>query len=146
MLQQLFATPRDLEEAGLGRTRLQVVPLAIRRRNLAKASGWLAPALRKRNKLPLVVEYDHADLDTSNANGLTGMTGGASVTWSFAAKATLVQSVAVQFTAGGTVPGPTLAYTVNPFNGAFSSTFGPGGSLDANGTLTIDGQTFSVVG
>jgi len=141
VLQQLFATLRDLEEAGLGQNRLQVIPLAQRRRNLAKASGWLAPALRKRNKLPLVIEFDPADLDTSR------MTGGASVTWSFTAKAALVQAVGVQFTAGGTVPGPPLAYVLNTANGASGSAFGPtGGNLASNGTLTIDGQTFTVAG
>ena len=106
-----------------------------------KASGWLAPALRKRNKLPLVVEFDPADLDPS------GMTGGASVTWTLSAPATLVQSVAVQFTAGGTVPGALLAYTINPFYGAYGSTFGPGGgTLSSGGALTIDGQTFALSG
>ena len=140
MLQQLFATPRDLEEAGLGRPRLQVLSLAQRRRNLAKASGWLAPALRKRNQLPLVVEFDPADFDPS------GMTGGASVTWSLTAPATLVQAVALLFPAGGTVPGAPLAYQINPFNGAQASVYGTGGTLTTAGTLTIDGQTFTISG
>lgn len=144
MLQQCFATPRDLEEAGLGRARLQAIPLAQRRRNLVLASGWLAPALRKRNQLPLRVDYDPADLDTGSANGLQGMTGGASVVWSLTGAATTVQAAAVKFPSGGS--GPGLAYQVNYFSGAYGSVFGPGGVLDSASSLTIDGQTFTVTG
>jgi len=144
MIQQCFATPRDLEEAGLGRARLQAIPLAQRRRNLVRASGWLAPALRKRNQLPLRVDFDPADLDTGSTNGLQGMTGGGSVAWSLAEAATTVQSVAIQFPSGGS--GPGTPYQVNYFNGAYGSAFGVGGTLDSASSLTIDGQTFTVSG
>ena len=145
MLQQSFATPRDLEERGLGRARLQICSLGQRVRALQDASGWVAPALRKRNKLPLVAEYSPTDLDT------TGMIGGASVAWSLTQAATVIQAVEVQFTAGGTVPGPTLAYQVNWYAGAYRGASDPpaftaGGSLTAGGQLTIDGQTFTITG
>ena len=35
---------------------------------------------------------------------------------------------------------------MNPFAGAYGSTFGPGGTLTSEGTLTIDGQTFTLAG
>lgn len=140
MLQQLFASPRMLELLGLGKARLAQVPLAQRRLALKGASGFFAPWLRKRNQLPLLVELDPEELDT------TGMTGGASVSWSLTSRASAVRDVAVKFTAAGAAA-PGLAYVTNLYHGASGSTFnGPGGTLDASGAMVWDGQRFTVSG
>lgn len=140
MLQQVFASPRMLELLGLGKNRLAQVPIAQRRLALKGASGFFSPFLRKRNQLPLVVEMDPEELDT------TGMTGGASVSWSLVCPASSVRDVGVKFTTAGTAPGP-LTYVTNLYHGATGSTFnGPGGTLDASGAMVWDGQRFTIAG
>lgn len=138
---QRLASLRQLEELGLGQPALRSIPLQTRRRALTAASGWIAAFIRKRNAFPLVAAHDPEDLD------VTGVTGHASVTWSAAGNATLVQDVAVKFTSAGSTPGALLTYTTNPHAGAYGGTFtGPGGTLDADGALVIDGQRFTIAG
>lgn len=140
MLQQLFASLRALEELGLGKPALQAIPMAQRRRALKAASGFLAPMVRKRSQLPLVVELDPDELDAST------MTGGATVAHTLVAAGTKAQDVSVKFTGAGAAPGALVPYSTNPYAGAFGSTFLAAGALDASGGLEIDGQRFTVTG
>ena len=136
--QQTFATARDLEELGIAREAIQVIPLAQRKRALKAASGTLAPYLRKRNTLPLAPVLDPDDLDVS------GMTGGAGVTYAPAATApTNARDVAITFTAG-TVGTAGITYQVDLDAGAYGSAQGSALALPTDGTITIDGYTFTL--
>lgn len=132
--QEVFATPRDLEEGGRAREALQQIGIAERRRALKRASGFLAPYIRKRNALPLTVELDADDWDT------TGMTGGAVPTITLA-KPTLVQDVRAVFTAG-TVGQPGITYAIDVNAGAYGSAVGASIALPLSGVITIDGCVF----
>jgi hypothetical protein len=134
--QQLFATPRDLEETGRARTALEAIPVAVRRRVLRSASGYISPYLRKRNGLPLTPQLEDLDAD--------GMTGGAAPVPAPAAP-TLAQDIRVVFTAGGTVgPSSGITYAVDTASGAYGSEPGPSAPLADDGTIVIDGVTWTL--
>jgi hypothetical protein len=129
------ATPRDLEDLGLGRPALQAISLAQRRRTLRAATGTLAPFLRIRYELPLVPTLDESDTDPS------GLAGGAEVTYD-GGPATLVQDVAIQFSVVGSV----TSYALNTSNGAYGSAYGSPTVLSAGQTVVIDGYTVTFTG
>jgi hypothetical protein len=130
-----LATPRDLEELGLGRPALQDMPLAQRRRALRAATGFLAPFLRKRYALPLVPSVDKSNVDAS------GLTGGATVMWSLGPPS-LVQDVLVTLV----VKGGATSALVNTAAGAAGSFNSYEQALGPGQTLTIDGITFAFSG
>ncbi|MFT3773007.1 MAG: hypothetical protein QM820_47090 [Minicystis sp.] len=139
MIQQAYATLRDIDEFGIAKPSLASIPKPQKLRALKAASGRLAPYLRKRYKLPLRVELDADDFDIS------GLTGGATVTYALLANVNpqKAQDVTVKFPAGGTVGNPGITYAISYDAGL---TFGSPSPLPLSGQITIDGYTFTVVG
>ena len=135
-MNEVYATPRDLEELGLAGDRLQAVSIARRRRTLKAATATLYPYCRKRHDL-LVVRLDDDDVDTS------GMTGGAIPVITLAPGPTVVQDVRVAFTAG-TVGVAGINYTLDRNAGAQGSAPGAASALPLDGVITIDGIAFTL--
>lgn len=137
--QQTFASPRDLEEIGIARDAIQGLPLAQRKRNLKAASGVLAPYLRKRAAMPLTPTLDADDWDVS------GMVGGAAVTYlENGAGVTHARAVGVKFTTGGVVGQVGIMVAVNLDFGAYGAAYGVAAALPIDGTIAIDGYTFTL--
>lgn len=134
-----LCTARDLEELGIARDAIQGIPLDQRKRTIRRASGVLAPYLRKRAELPLVPTVDDEEISVAL------MTGGASVAHE-GGPATRARDVAVKFTAGGTVGVPGVLVAVNLDHGAFGSAFSAPVALPNDGKITIDGYIWTIDG
>jgi hypothetical protein len=130
-----LATPRSLERLALGTKALQALPLAQRREALRAATGELAPFLRKRYALPLVPTLDLETVDTS------ALAGGATVSWD-GGPASRVADYLVKFT----VAGGSTTYQIDPYGGAYGSTYGAAVALGPSQSITIDGYTVTLTG
>lgn len=136
MLQQNYATLRDLGELGVAAKALATVSSGHKKRAILAASGRIALYLRKRHTLPLTP--DVTPLDT------TGLIHGGTASLTIGSPGpAMVQDIAVQVFDPGTVGivGVTVQVSVDA-----GTTYGPLTALALTGDLTIDGVTLTLAG
>ena len=136
MIQQPYATLRDLDELGVAAEALAMLPAAHKRRAILAASGRIALYLRKRHTLPL--RPDVTPLDDSGLTG--GGTGALAIGTTSPVK---VQDIAVQVVAPGVVGVDPVTIQMSTDAGV---TYGAVTALASTGALTIDGVTLTLAG
>lgn len=133
MIQQSYATLRDLNEFGVANEALAMLTPAHKRRAISAASGRIAAYLRKKHTLPFTPDIDNLDI--------SGLTLGATTT--FLGVPTLVQDLSILFTAAGTIGTDPITFQLSTDAG---TTYGAVQSLALSGAIVIDNVTITVAG
>ena len=135
MIQQNYATLRDLDELGVAAEALAMLTPAHKRRGILAASGRIAGYLRPKHALPLTP--DVTPLEAS------GPWGGPTASLAITGTPTLVQDIAVRVAAHGVVGVDAITIELSTDAGA---TYGAPAALAANGVLVVDGVALTLAG
>ncbi|MFS8070777.1 MAG: hypothetical protein ACMG6S_30795 [Byssovorax sp.] len=135
VIQQNYATLRDLDELGVAAEALAMLTPAHKRRGILAASGRIAGYLREKHTLPF--KPDVTPLDSS------GLVGGGSAALTITGNPALVHDVVVRVAAGGVVGVDAVTIEISTDAGA---TFRAAAPLALHGALEVDGVTLTFTG
>ena len=134
MIQQNYATLRDLDELGVAAEALAMLSPAHKRRAILAASGRIAGHLRPKHTLPF--KPDVTPLEA-------GSLGGGSAVLTITGAPQLVQDLAVRVAVGGVVSAGGVTLEVSTDAG---TTYAAPVALGVTGELVVDGVTLTFTG
>lgn len=135
MIQQPYATLRNLDELGVALEALATLTPAHKRRGILAASGRIAGHLRPKHTLPF-----KPDVTPLEAGALVG---GGSAALTITGTPLLVQDLAVRVAAGGVVGVDAITVEISTDAG---DTYRAPVALALDGALVVDGVTITFTG